>query len=156
MNKKIIFAVSIILFSSKLFAGFFDFILPEYVQVDKVIPISEDRMSESKIESCEFIQVKSRSACGDHPVIYKKYISGYDKDQISEFYEKHLDTVFYDVNTGDCFRFEEEKKCKYITQIDYVPVIYSYKNIAFSNGKTYEVYSEKPLSYINIRKRFFK
>jgi len=155
MNKKLIFIASSILLSTNIFAGMLDVILPHYVQVDKSIPLYEYQMTTHTIETCEFSQYRVETTCTENVKKFKKYISGLDASQISEYYEKHLDTVYYDENTDSCFKYDEEKVCSMKEQKDYLPVIYAYKNIAWSKGKTYEKYSKEPLDYIDIRKGYY-
>lgn len=155
LSSKILLSLSALLLTANANAEMFDFLLPHYVKVDKVVPMKEDRIAEHTIESCTFVQNKESVSCTDTAVLYPRYVSGLDKDQKAEFYEKHLNTVFFDEANNSCFTFEEEEVCEEVAQNDYIPVVYSYKNVAYSNGEEYIVYSQEPLMFIDTRTKYF-
>lgn len=148
-----IFTAFSIIFSTSLFAT--DLIFPNYVKVDKVIPLKEDKIVSHTIEHCDYSFSKSRAFCSENAILFPKYISGKDNDQLAGYYGKEEGKVFFDEAEDICFTIDIDKDCYDKEQKDYKKVIYSYKNIAYSNGKTYIKYSKEPLWYINIKTKHF-
>ena len=154
MLKKI-FYFSLIFSYSIASASSFDFILPHYVKVDKVIPIIEKQLISHNVEHCDFIQTKENIKCRENSIIIKKNLGGYSSQYISEFNEYHPEVSYFDENKGTCFHFIKEKKCHNIVQKDYLNVVVSYKNIAYSKGHTYISFSDEPKCFIKLKKNIF-